>query len=84
MNPYLRYSLIGLGILFLILGVIGLVVPIMQGILFIVIGLYILSVSSKRFEAWLAAKLSKFPRLKSQYDKNSGRMDRFLKRGKGR
>ena len=56
----LRISRIILGILCLILGVIGLFVPFLQGILFIGIGLTLLSSESdraRRLLEWLRARL---------------------------
>jgi uncharacterized membrane protein YbaN (DUF454 family) len=56
----LRISRIILGCLCLILGVIGLFLPFLQGILFIVIGLTLLSSESdhaRRLLEWLRARL---------------------------
>ena len=49
----LRVTRIALGIAFLILGVVGLFLPFLQGILFLVIGLTLLSTESERAQRWL-------------------------------
>jgi len=49
----LRAAKITAGILLLILGVIGLFLPFLQGILFIVLGLSLLSSESPRAKVWL-------------------------------
>ncbi|MEN9622091.1 MAG: hypothetical protein RLZZ67_525 [Candidatus Parcubacteria bacterium] len=82
MNPYFKTILFLIGIGFVILGVIGLFIPIMQGILFLVIGVYILSLTSTRFKNWFDHHIAKFPRVKHHYEKHRGRVDRiFKKRG---
>ncbi len=80
MNKYLRIFLIFLAAVFIFMGVIGLFVPILQGILFLVIGIYILTLVSRRFKAWLDHHMLRFPRVKHHYDKHSGRVDRFFGR----
>jgi uncharacterized protein len=44
---------ITLGVLLLVLGVIGLFLPFLQGILFLIMGLSLLSTESSRAKAWL-------------------------------
>ena len=48
-----RAGKITAGVLLLVLGVIGLFLPFLQGILFIVMGLSLLSTESDRAKAWL-------------------------------
>ncbi|MBI3785079.1 MAG: PGPGW domain-containing protein [Deltaproteobacteria bacterium] len=50
---FLRIGRVILGIACLILGVIGLFLPFLQGILFLVIGLTLLSSESERARRWL-------------------------------
>jgi uncharacterized protein len=56
----LRYIL---GIAFLILGVIGLFLPILQGILFLIVGLLILAPESKWIRALLAKLRARYPKI---------------------
>jgi uncharacterized protein len=58
MKRFFRYVL---GIFFLILGVIGLFLPILQGILFIFIGLLILAPESRLIRKFLARLRRKYP-----------------------
>jgi uncharacterized membrane protein YbaN (DUF454 family) len=48
-----RAGKITAGVLLLILGVIGLFLPFLQGVLFLVMGLTLLSTESTRAKAWL-------------------------------
>lgn len=50
-------------VIFLALGIIGLALPFLQGILFIVIGLILLSLVSPLFQQWLEKHTRRFPRL---------------------
>ena len=49
----MRILLLGLGWLMVALGVIGLVVPLMPGVVFLMIAAWCFARSSPRFEAWL-------------------------------
>ena len=77
MKRILRYIL---GITFLILGVLGLFLPILQGILFLIVGFLILAPESRRIRALLAKLRVRYPkafaaaeRLKRKYT-GSGRL----------
>ena len=48
-----RAGKITVGVLLLVLGVIGLFLPFLQGILFLIMGLSLLSTESERAKAWL-------------------------------
>ena len=54
---------------FIILGILGLVLPILQGVLFLLIGLYILSSISPRAARMLVKLREKFPRISDQFDR---------------
>jgi uncharacterized membrane protein YbaN (DUF454 family) len=56
-----RYSLIAAGWALLPLGVVGLFLPILPGVLFLVIGLSILSVEYEWARRWMTALRSRFP-----------------------
>ncbi len=71
-----------LGVLFLILGVIGIFVPILQGILFIIIGLVIISFTSPTFETWLEKVVSKNPTIHKHYTHHRDKIKRIHKNHK--
>ena len=48
-----RIGKLTLGVLLLVLGVVGLFLPFLQGILFLIMGLSLLSTESQRAKAWL-------------------------------
>lgn len=48
-----RLGKITVGVVLLVLGVIGLFLPLLQGILFLIMGLSLLSTESPRAKAWL-------------------------------
>jgi uncharacterized membrane protein YbaN (DUF454 family) len=58
MKRILRFIL---GITFLVLGVLGLFLPVLQGILFLVVGLLILAPESRRIRALLQTLRRRYP-----------------------
>lgn len=56
-----RYSLIAVGWALLPLGVLGLFLPILPGVLFLILGLSILSVEYEWARRWMNALRSRFP-----------------------
>jgi uncharacterized protein len=79
-----RYAVLTLGWLFVFLGILGLFLPILQGILFLTIGLILLSRESE----WAAGKLdwlkTRYPRFGKTYDEADRRAMRLWKRLSGR
>lgn len=76
----LRMAKLILGWFFLILGVIGLFLPVLQGVLFIVIGLAILAPEQEwahRLLLWLRRR---FPHLATVFDQGRLRAERWLRR----
>jgi uncharacterized membrane protein YbaN (DUF454 family) len=72
------------GIAFLILGVIGLFLPVLQGILFILIGLAILFPRNRYVEQVLTRARSRWPEQAARMDAWKGRLRVFLQGlGKG-
>ncbi len=69
MNPKIKRLMVWcLGWLFIILGILGLFLPILQGILFLLVGLYLLS-STSPWAARLLDKLKKrFPKISKTFD----------------
>jgi uncharacterized protein len=75
-----RFFRIFFGILCLILGVIGLFLPVLQGILFIIIGLLILAPESKKIQRLLVWLRQKYPAIfakaeliKQKYTRNKNK-----------
>lgn len=79
-----RYAVLALGWLFIFLGILGLFLPVLQGILFLAIGLILLSRESE----WAAGKLewlkTRYPRLGKTYDEADRRAARLWERLRGR
>ena len=74
-----RILKISLGILLILLGLIGLFLPILQGILFLLLGTLILSSESKRVRRLMALLRLRYPK---QYEKSrqlGNKIRRFLK-----
>jgi hypothetical protein len=67
-----------LGILLLILGVIGLALPVLQGVLFLVLGSALLSVASHGFFKLLKQRLHRWPRIADSVHRARVRMHRRL------
>ena len=64
MRGYIRHTVIIIVALFLIVaGIVGLVLPLLPGILFIVVGLLLISAYNPRFEFWLHEQTKKYPPL---------------------
>ena len=49
------------GIIFIILGILGLVLPFLQGILFLIIGFFLLSCYSPKMRFWIEKHTIKYP-----------------------
>ncbi len=62
MRGYIRHTVIIVIAIFLILaGILGLVLPLLPGVLFILVGCLLLSAYNPRFEFWLHAQTKKYP-----------------------
>ncbi|OGG50743.1 hypothetical protein A2763_02355 [Candidatus Kaiserbacteria bacterium RIFCSPHIGHO2_01_FULL_54_36] len=57
-----RILLIAAAVIFIILGLIGLALPFLQGFLFLFIGVALLSLVSKRMREWLEVHTRRYPR----------------------
>lgn len=58
-----------LGIIFIILGLLGLVTPLLQGILFLIIGFMLVSFCSPKFHLWINKHRERYPHLTSVINK---------------
>ena len=72
-----RYIVLGLGWFFVVLGVLGIFLPVLQGILFLLIGFILLS----RESAWVQHQLEKlktrYPKFAEKYDEAEVRAERL-------
>lgn len=50
------------GIVLVVLGILGLALPFLQGILFLAIGLVLLSISSPKARRWIASHTIRYPK----------------------
>ncbi len=80
MKSFVRFGLMTLGIIFLFLGIIGLFIPIMQGILFLIIGIYLLTITSKRCKALLERVLARYPKTKKMYETHVEKFERIWRK----
>ncbi|OGI68632.1 hypothetical protein A3A05_02695 [Candidatus Nomurabacteria bacterium RIFCSPLOWO2_01_FULL_41_12] len=58
-----RFLVLATGIIFIILGLLGTVLPFLQGFLFIAIGLMLLSFYFPKVRLWIEKHSEKYPRL---------------------
>lgn len=69
MNTRIKRILIWcLGWLFILLGILGLFLPVLQGILFLLIGLYLLSTTSPWAERLLNRLRERFPKISKTFE----------------
>lgn len=66
------------GWMFIILGILGLFLPFLQGILFILIGLYILSFESPTAKKILSIVKHRFPTLHKKFEEAKKKAKRFF------
>ncbi|MEK7106700.1 MAG: PGPGW domain-containing protein [Patescibacteria group bacterium] len=57
------------GVIFVILGILGLALPFLQGILFLVIGLALLSIASSETRKWIESHTARYPKIHSAAQK---------------
>ena len=70
MNRELKRALVVVvGIIFIVLGLVGLALPFLQGFLFLAIGLILLSISSPRFRAWAITHTVRYPKTHAALEK---------------
>ncbi len=70
MNPHLkRVILFCFALLFITLGLFGLALPFLQGILFLAIGLILLSIASPTARSWIEHHTRKYPKFHSWVEK---------------
>ena len=67
-----RAFVITIGFIFLFFGVIGLVLPFLQGIIFLAIGIILLSLCLPKFRFWVNKHTIRYPRLFAVITKMQG------------
>ena len=75
-----RYVILSLGWFFVFLGILGLFLPILQGILFLLIGFILLSRESEWAKHQLEKLKSRYPRLAEKYDEAEARAERLWRK----
>ena len=75
-----RASILVLGWAFVLLGIVGLFLPVLQGVLFILIGLFLLSSEYIWVHHVLQRVRQRFPRVASQFDHAKEKSARWLRR----
>jgi uncharacterized membrane protein YbaN (DUF454 family) len=78
-----RILKIATGWMFVVLGVLGLFLPILQGILFLAIGFSILATEYPWAKRWLDWLRAKFPRYASAFDQAKERSSVWIKKFNG-
>jgi uncharacterized membrane protein YbaN (DUF454 family) len=74
MDKFKRIGILIIGWIFIGLGILGLFLPVLQGILFIMIGLAILSSRSKMIKRFLRHLEERYP---NQYERMAARKERI-------
>lgn len=75
-----RWTIIGLGWLFVALGVVGLVLPFLQGFLFLAIGFALLAKELEWAQRWRERLYDRYPKLREWSDEAEEWMERQGKR----
>ena len=79
MNPQIKRGLLFVAaFLFIVLGVIGLALPFLQGFLFLAIGLMLLSIASPRARAYIESHTRKYPKTHAFVKKIEDRIARII------
>ena len=81
MNSIKKLGLIIIGWFFIFLGILGLFLPILQGVLFILIGLGILSSRSEIIKRFLKHLEERYPHLHQQVEKSREKVQGWFKKG---
>jgi uncharacterized protein len=81
MNRFKEIGILIAGWIFLVLGILGLFLPILQGVLFILIGLAILSSRSKMIQRLLKGLEERFPQHHAKVEKWKERVTNWFKIG---
>lgn len=58
-----RILILATGVIFVVLGLVGLALPFLQGFLFLIIGFILLSISSAQVRVWMESHTRRYPKL---------------------
>lgn len=72
-----RYIVLGLGWFFVVFGVLGIFLPVLQGILFLLIGFILLSRESACAQRQLDKLKTRYPKFAEKYDEAEARAERL-------
>ncbi|MGB0630863.1 MAG: PGPGW domain-containing protein [Alphaproteobacteria bacterium] len=75
-----RYIVLGLGWFFVVLGVLGIFLPVLQGILFLLIGFILLSRESEWAQRQLEKLRTRYPKFAEKYDEAEARAERLWRK----
>ncbi|OGG60064.1 hypothetical protein A3C86_03240 [Candidatus Kaiserbacteria bacterium RIFCSPHIGHO2_02_FULL_49_16] len=64
-----RILVLAAAVIFIVLGILGLALPFLQGILFLVIGLILLSIASSKARKWIESHTIRYPKLHAFVEK---------------
>jgi len=64
-----RILVLTAGVIFIILGILGLALPFLQGILFLIIGLILFSIASSKARRWTESHTIRYPKLHAFVEK---------------
>ncbi len=68
-KEFKRVLVIVAAVIFIVLGLAGFALPLLQGFLFLGIGLILLSISSPRFRAWAITHTARYPKTHAALEK---------------
>ena len=83
-RPFRSYAILALGWFFVVLGVLGIFLPILQGILFLLIGFILLSKESEWAQRQLDSLKLRYPKLGARYDEAEAKADAWWRRITGK
>ena len=64
-----KFIVLTIGIIFIILGFVGLALPFLQGIIFLIIGFLLVSFCSPKFRLWVNKNTERYPHLVAMINK---------------
>jgi uncharacterized protein len=80
---WLRLTVVAVGWVLILLGVLGLFLPILQGGLMLALGLALLSIASQRMHLWFRSLMGRWPRIWKRLEKMRRKIHWRLHRASG-
>jgi uncharacterized membrane protein YbaN (DUF454 family) len=80
MNTITKIAIQILGLAMIFFGIIGLFLPFLQGIIFLVIGLALLSIASSSFKSKIDRILEPHPRTKAHFNRHHEKLKKMFDR----